>query len=383
MKDKRTPQINLFPLYQKREKMNPHLIKNKIPLLILIILLQLIPFQNQKVESSELENTTITAIPGIRVGHYTDTKNLKGCTVIRFTKEGAIAAVDVRGAAPGTRETDLLDPINLVNKVHAIVLSGGSAYGLDAASGVMHCMEEEAVGFPVGQGIVVPIVPAAVLFDLHIGNPKVRPSAKWGFQACKKADISPVKIGNVGAGTGATVGKLLGMDRAMKSGLGSAVHHLSDEVSVGAIVAVNALGEIVDSDNGRIIAGIRGDEKGSFQSSVKVLEQGVGNLFAGTNTTIGVVATTVPLSKTQLKKIAQMAHDGMARAIFPAHTMYDGDTIFAVSVPSQQEKAMTKSADMVNLVGTAAAGVMAKAIINAVEHATSVRGYPAASDWKE
>nr|WP_320017505.1 P1 family peptidase [uncultured Desulfobacter sp.] len=355
-----------------------------MPLLIFAVLLQLMLFQNPKAESEELSNTTITAIPGIRVGHYTDPESLKGCTVIRFSEKGATAAVDVRGSAPGTRETDLLDPINLVDKIHAIVLSGGSAYGLDAASGVMHCLEKENVGFPVGRGIVVPIVPAAVLFDLHIGNPKVRPSSTWGFQACKKADASPVKMGNVGAGTGATVGKLLGMDRAMKSGLGSAVQHFSNGVLVGAIVAVNALGDIVNPDNGRIIAGIRGDEKGSFQSSVKVLfEQGVGNLFAGANTTIGMVATNIPLCKTQLKKVAQMAHDGVARATSPAHTMYDGDTIFAVSVPVQQEKKMTASAGTVNLVGTAAAEVMAKAIINAVKHVTTVGGCPAASDWKK
>ncbi|MCP3929798.1 MAG: P1 family peptidase [Bacteroidetes bacterium] len=364
--------------------MYPYRIFNKLHLFILILLLQFIPFQNQKAESSKLENNTITAIPGISVGHYTDTENLKGCTVIRFTNDGATAAVDVRGSAPGTRETDLLDPVNLVDKIHAIVLSGGSAYGLDAASGVMDCLEKENIGFQVGQGIVVPIVPAAVLFDLHIGNPRVRPSAKWGFQACKKADNSPVKMGNFGAGTGATVGKLIGMDSAMKAGLGSAVLYLPAKVSVGALVAVNALGDVIEPDKGRIIAGIRGDEKGSFESSVKVLlDQRVGNLFPGTNTTIGVVATNIPLSKVQLKKVAQMAHDGMARVINPVHTMYDGDTIFAVSVPVQQGVPMAASADMVNLVGTAAAEVMAKAIINAVEQASSVKGYPSASDWKK
>lgn len=362
--------------------MNPYRMVNKLQLFVFIFLLQLIPFQAQKAETGELENKTITAIPGLRVGHYTDAENLRGCTVIRFTKEGVTAAVDVRGSAPGTRETDLLDPVNLVNKVHAIVLSGGSAYGLDSASGVMECLEKKAIGFPVGQGIVVPIVPAAVLFDLHIGNPRVRPSAKWGFQACEQADDSPVQMGNVGAGTGATVGKLLGMDRAMKSGLGSAVIHLTDEISVGALVAVNAVGDVINPDKGKIIAGIRGDEKGSFQSSVNVLlNQRAGNLLSGTNTTIGVVATTVAFSKTQLKKIAQMAHDGMARAINPVHTMYDGDTIFAVSIPLQQGVPQPASADAVNRVGTAAAEVMAKAIVNAAEHAASVEGYPAASDW--
>lgn len=356
---------------------------DKLQFFIAIVLLLSVMLQNAKAESTESKNNTITAIPGIRVGHYTDTKNLTGCTVIRFAKDGATAAVDVRGSAPGTRETDLLDPVNLVDKVHAIVLSGGSAYGLDAASGVMSCLEQDGIGFPVGQDIVVPIVPAAVLFDLHIGNPKVRPSAIWGLQACKRANNSPVKQGNVGAGTGATVGKLLGMESAMKSGLGSAVIHLPGAGSVGALVAVNAVGDVIDPASGKIVSGIRGDDKGSFQSSVKVLlDQGAETPLAGTNTTIGVVATNISLSKTQLKKVAQMAHDGMARAITPAHTMYDGDTIFAVSVPLQQGVSKTASADTVNLVGTAAAEMMAKAIVKAAKHATSVEGCPAASDWK-
>lgn len=216
------------------------------------------------------------------------------------------------------------------------------------------------------------------------GNPAVRPSAECGLHACRKADNSPVKTGNAGAGTGATVGKLLGMNRAMKSGLGSALIRLPGEVSVGALVAVNALGDVIETCTGRIIAGIRGDEPGSFQSSVRVvLEQKTGNVFQGTNTTIGIVATDIPLDKTQLKKVAGMAHDGMARVISPAHTMYDGDTIFAVSVPSQKGVPKAASADTLNLAGTAAAEVMARAIINAVEQATSVSGYPAASDWKK
>lgn len=341
------------------------------------------PFQSLNAGINELKNDTITAIKGIRVGHYTDTENLKGCTVLRFKTGGVAAAVDVRGSAPGTRETDLLAPINLVDRVHAIVLSGGSAYGLDAASGAMGCLEKENIGFPVGEGIVVPIVPAAVLFDLDIGNPKVRPSAKWGFQACQNADDSPVKMGNIGAGTGATVGKFLGKDKAMKSGLGSAVLHLPGGALVGAIVAVNAIGDVVEPDTGRIVAGIRGRELGTFYSSVKaVLDQDVGNIFPGTNTTIGVVATNIPLSKLQLKKVAQMSHDGMARAINPAHTMYDGDTIFAVSVPLHPGAESHASADTVNFVGTASAEAMAKAIVNAVKHAKSVTDYPSASDWK-
>ncbi len=348
----------------------------------LIPLFLLIPFQSIEAVNNELVNNTITAIPGVSVGHYTDAENLKGTTVVRFAAGGATAAVDVRGSAPGTRETDLLDPVNLVNTVNAIVLSGGSAYGLDAASGVMACLEDENIGFPVGEGLVVPIVPAAVLFDLDIGSAKVRPSAKWGFQACKKADTLPVKMGNVGAGTGATVGKSLGKSRAMKSGLGSALIRLPNGVLVGAIVAVNALGDVIEAE--KIIAGVRGDETGSFLSSVKiVLEQEIKDVFPGSNTTIGIVVTNIPLGKTQLKKVAQMAHDGMARAINPTHTMYDGDTVFAVSIPSQKNAPKATSANVVNLAGVAAAEALEKAIINAVQQATSVKGYPAASDWKE
>ncbi len=351
--------------------------------IILIILFLLMPCQRPDAEGSEMKNKTITAIQGIRVGHVTDEQNLKGCTVIRFGAEGATAAVDVRGSAPGTRETDLLAPENLVDKVHAIVLSGGSAYGLDAATGVMACLEEEGIGFRVGKGIVVPIVPAAVLFDLGIGNPRVRPSSDWGFKACQKADDSPVAMGNTGAGTGATVGKLLGSGNAMKSGLGSAVLDLPGGGQVGAIVAVNALGDVIEPGTGKIVAGIRGEEAGTFRSSVKViLDQGTKKIFPGTNTTIGVVATNIPLSKTQLKKVAQMAHDGLARAIHPVHTMYDGDTVFAVSVPSANGFQGTASADAVNLVGTASAKILAKAIVMAARQAKSVNGYPAASDWK-
>ena len=333
--------------------------------------------------STTVENTTLTAIPGITVGHYSDPENLTGCTVIRFTPGGATAAVDVRGSAPGTRETDLLDPVNLVDKVHAIVLSGGSAYGLDSASGVMARLEDEKVGFPAGNGVIVPIVPAAVLFDLDIGNPAIRPSAEWGYRACQIADDSPVETGNVGAGSGATVGKLLGRDRAMKSGLGSSFLRLPDGGMVGALVAVNALGDVVDPTSGQILAGIRGDDPGSFRTSLRVvLDQEVDNVFPGTNTTIGLVATDIPLTKDKLKKVAAMAHDGMARAINPSHTMYDGDTIFAISIPPRDGATASASPDRVNLVGTAAAEVMAQAIVCAVKQAISVVGYPATSDWK-
>lgn len=353
-------------------------LKSVVPALWLLMITLLV----LTAEAGASENNTITAIRGIRVGHYTDTENLTGCTVIRFGSEGATAAVSVQGSAPGTRETDLLDPVNLVDRVHAVLLSGGSAFGLDAASGVMACLERENIGFPVGQGVVVPIVPAAVLFDLHLGNPNVRPSAEWGRLACQNARALPVETGNVGAGTGATVGKLLGMDRAMKSGLGSALRRLPGGVMVGALVAVNAVGDVLDRESRHIIAGIRGDEAGSFLSSLDVmLGQGAGDIFPGTNTTIGIVAVNIPLTKTQLKKVAQMAHDGLARVISPVHTMYDGDTVFAVSVPGRKGVPKAASADLVNLAGTAAAEVMADAIVNAVNRAGSVSGCPAASDW--
>lgn len=336
-------------------------------------------------KGGEMKNETITAIAGIQVGHYTDRTSLKGCTVIRFPSEGAVAAVDVRGAAPGTRETDLLDPVNMVEKVHAIVLSGGSSYGLDAASGVMTWLEQKKIGLSVGDGIVVPIVPAAVLFDLAIGDAATRPTAQWGFSACRAATGAPVAMGNIGAGTGATVGKMAGMDKAMKSGLGSSLLELPDGVQVGALIAVNALGDVMDPETGNILAGSRGDTRGSFNPSVKfALNHTRSEVFPGSNTTIGIVATNFPLSKTPLKKMAQMAHDGMARVINPVHTMYDGDTIFTVSVPSKRENPyVATSADTVNQLGIAAAEAIAQAIVSAVRHAESVKGYPAAPDWKQ
>lgn len=333
-------------------------------------------------EIKKEKNLTLTGIPGIIVGHYTDAKSLRGCTVIRFPAEGATAAVDVRGAAPGTRETDLLDPINFVQKVHAIVFSGGSAYGLDSASGVMSYLEEKGIGFDVGDGLVIPIVPAAVLFDLKVGDPRIRPDKNWGHIACRKATGEPVAEGNVGAGTGATVGKLLGMKRAIKSGLGSSLIKLPDGGLVGALVAVNAVGDIIAPGSGNILAGIRGDQKGTFTSSVEVLLNSVQkDILPGTNTTIGLVATNFSCSKSELKKIAQMAHDGMARAINPVHTMYDGDTVFAVSVPSLNSSETGSASADINMIGTAAAQAMSKAIINAINSAESVSGYPSAKDW--
>jgi L-aminopeptidase/D-esterase-like protein len=325
-----------------------------------------------------VENNTITAIEGVQVGQKSAPQAMTGVTVIRFAGQGAIAAADVRGSAPGTRETDLLDPVNLVHRINALVLSGGSAWGLDAASGVMRCLEEKGLGFPVGKNMAVPIVPAAVLFDLSVGNYHVRPTAEWGYESCIIANSEPVASGNVGAGTGATTGKAGGMEKATKGGIGSALLTLPGGEKIGALIAVNSFGEIRNS-KGEIIAGVRNAEKGSWIPTLDLLSgrkevQG----FSGKNTTIGVIITDVALSKTQLNKVAQMAHDGMARAIFPSHTMYDGDTLFAVSTAQEE---ITATPAEVNLIGAAAADVTAAAIVDAVKSADSLGGFISATEW--
>jgi len=291
-------------------------------------------------------NDTITRIPGLLVGHDTNREAQTGCTVI-LTPEGATAAVDVRGAAPGTRETDLLRPENLVQQVHAILLGGGSAFGLDAATGVVKWLYERGFGFDAGVA-KVPIVPAAVLFDLTAGRSDVWPDAAAGHRACENASAGRVQQGQVGAGTGATVAKMQGPANAKPGGLGSAVLDLPTGGSVGAIVAVNALGEIVDPATGqKIVASDPGDIPAGWPAP-------------GQNTTIGVVATDLTLTKTQCLRVAQMAHDGFARAIQPSHTLYDGDTIFALST------GVGPVGDP-NLVGIFAAEVMVQAILRAVQ----------------
>lgn len=319
-------------------------------------------------------NSCITDVPGIKVGNFTDDRSATGCTVI-LTLEGAVAGVDVRGAAPGTRETDLLDPKNLVQEVHAILLSGGSAFGLDAATGVMKFLEERDVGYDVGVA-KVPIVPAAILFDLNVGDAKIRPDAMAGYQACKNASDKLVKEGNVGAGAGATVGKLFGINRAMKGGIGTASIKLPTGITVGAIVAVNAVGDIFDPSNGKLLAGVRSPDGKKLLGAMQAIADGeeLPPLLGGMNTTIGVVAIDVKLDKAQCQKIAQMAHDGLARTINPVHTMYDGDTIFALSTG--------ESAANVNLtlLGAASAEVMAQAVIRAILSAESIRGLPSSKD---
>jgi len=272
----------------------------------------------------------ITDVAGIEVGHFTDTRRPTGCSVV-IARDGAVAGVDVRGSAPGTRETDLLSPINLVDRVHAVMLSGGSAFGLDAATGAMRWLEEQGIGFDVGVARV-PIVPAAVLFDLHVGDASVRPDAAAGYAACQAASRSAPAQGNVGAGAGAVVGKVFGMARAMRGGIGTASVRVG-EATVGALVACNAIGDVIHPDTGRVVAGARTADGMAVADARHALLRGEAPnpLLAGTNTTIGVVATDAALTKPQAAKLAQVAHDGLARSIDPVHTLSDGDTLFALA----------------------------------------------------
>jgi len=316
----------------------------------------------------------ITDVQGIRVGHFTDSRRPTGCTVLIFDKS-ATAGVDVRGSAPGTRETDLLSPTNTVQQVQAILLSGGSAFGLDAAGGVVRYLEANGIGLHVGSN-TVPIVPAAVIYDLAVGDPKIRPAAESGYQACKAATSGPVAQGNIGAGAGATVGKMFGMKFAMKSGIGTAsIHVAGTGIIVSAIVAVNAVGDIIDPKTGKIIAGARKPDGSGFLDSMAQLREGREvELPIGANSTIGVVATNVAFEKVQLTKIAQMAHDGFARTINPTHTLADGDTIFAVATGAIPAKANHGA------IGALAADVMAEAVLRAVRSAQSLPGLPAWED---
>jgi L-aminopeptidase/D-esterase-like protein len=317
----------------------------------------------------------LTAVPGLKVGHHTLAERPTGCTVI-LAEAGATAGVDVRGGAPGTRETDLLDPSNTVQRVHAVVLSGGSAFGLDAATGVVRFLEERGVGFDVGVA-KVPIVPAAVLFDLAVGDrPQVRPTAESGYRAAQAATDEPVAEGNVGAGAGATVGKFAGSARAMKSGLGTASITLPDGLIVAALVAVNAVGDVLDPATGQLIAGARTDDGRALADARRLLRTVGFKPLArpGESTTIGVVATNATLDKAQARKVAQMAQDGFARAIVPAHTPLDGDTIFALATGR-----LPGGADVMTI-GALAAEVMAHAVVRAVRAATGLPGLPAARD---
>lgn len=319
-------------------------------------------------------NGGITDVQGIKVGHFTETRRPTGCTVVLF-ENGATAGVDVRGAAPGTRETDLLNPVNTVQKVNAILLSGGSAFGLDAASGVVRYLDEHGIGLRVGPD-VVPIVPAAILFDLGVGNSKIRPTADSGYKACQAASNGKVEEGCVGAGTGATVGKLFGMKQAMKSGLGTSSIHVGDTgIIVGAIVAVNAVGDVSDPSTGKIIAGARKPDGSGFLDTMRQIRDGrLVEAPLAAHTTIGVVATNVAFDKAQITKIAQMAHDGLARCINPVHTPNDGDTVFAVATG-----AISTRGDH-GPIGALAAEAMSQAIVRAVMNARGLPGLPSYRD---
>jgi L-aminopeptidase/D-esterase-like protein len=308
----------------------------------------------------------LTDVAGLQVGHHTDARRPTGCTVV-LTPHGAVAGVDVRGAAPGTRETELLSPLNLVDKVHAVLLAGGSAFGLDAAGGVMRWLDERGFGLPVGAARV-PIVPAAILFDLwsdNAGDLRIRPDAAAGYAACEAASAQPEAQGNVGAGAGARVGKLFGMDRAMRGGIGSASIRV-DGITVAAMVAVNAIGDVLDPATGRTVAGARTPDGTALMGTLQALKRGElpAPLQPGSATTLGIVATDAMLSKPQANKIAQMAHDGFARAINPVHTMTDGDTIFALGTGASGRGAN------LTLLGALGAEVMAAAVLCAVRAAT-------------
>jgi L-aminopeptidase/D-esterase-like protein len=331
---------------------------------------------------TKLFQNSITDIPGILVGHAQNYQALTGCTVI-LVKKGAVGGMDQRGGAPGTRETDLLRPMHMVEKVHGILLAGGSAFGLDAASGVMRYLEEKGVGVNTGT-IRVPIVPAAILYDLAIGDPKIRPDAAMGYQACLQASSAKPAEGNAGAGMGATAGKILGPHQVTKSGIGTASIEIGNGVIVGAIVAVNPFGDVLDPSTGKIIAGARPIQKGpihiggqeSFIDTLEFIRTFTGRtimtLASLSNTVIGVVATNARLNKEETNKVAQMAQDGLAKAIRPAHTMMDGDTIFALATGA-------KIAD-VSVVGAYAAEIFTQAILNGVRAAESVAGLPCARD---
>ena len=323
---------------------------------------------------------SITDVPGIRVGHSTDLEHATGCTVT-LCPPGTVGGVDVRGSAPGTRETDLLRPGNLVDEVHAVLLSGGSAYGLDAASGVMRHLEENGTGYEVGRA-VVPIVPGAVIFDLGLGSATVRPTADDGYAACQSAAAGEVAEGSVGAGTGATVGKALGMNCAVKGGLGICSLDMGDGLIVSAIAVVNALGDVVDPETGSVIAAPRTEDGGGFHSTVELMsrprsEWPQAQAVAGGNTTIGVVATNASLSKEQANKLAERGQDGIAIAVRPSHTMGDGDTVFALATGGCQGR--VDSMQLTRL-GAVAASVMARAVVRGVTQAVGLAGVPGARE---
>jgi L-aminopeptidase/D-esterase-like protein len=310
-------------------------------------------------------------VPGVLVGHATDREGLTGCTVVLFEEPYAVVGVDVRGSSPGTRETDRLGPTGTVRRTHALLLTGGSAFGLAAAEGVVRFLEERGVGLDVGVARI-PLVSAAVLFDLVVGSPEARPDPVMGYEAAKSAKSGDFAQGSVGVGTGATVGKVLGMERSMKGGVGSASVGVGGDLVVGALAAVNAFGEVRDPESGRILAGPRQDD-GTLGDTVRLLPEAVSRMRWAENTTLGIVATNADLSKNGANKIAQMAHDGLARVVHPVHTTVDGDVVFAASVGGVEAAT--------DVVGAWGARVMQEAILRAVRAAEGVPGIPAASEY--
>lgn len=317
---------------------------------------------------------SLTDIAGLKVGHYSDAASATGCTVV-LCERGAVPGVHVSGASPGGREIELLRPGYSVNLVHAVLLSGGSAYGLDAAAGVMRYLEERGAGFDTVAG-VVPIVPAAIIFDLSIGDARVRPTADDAYRACCQANEAPPAEGSVGAGTGATVGKCLGMQHATKGGVGMASVALGNDVTVAALIVVNAWGDVVDPCSGATVAGPRDLSTGRFLRTADLLkQQRMRRPFPTSNTVIGVVATNVRLRKSQTHRLAQMAQVGLARTIDPCGSMYDGDTLFVLSAGDRR-------CDM-NVLGVGAVEAVTEAVLRAVQQAHSVAGVPAVRDLKE
>jgi L-aminopeptidase/D-esterase-like protein len=318
---------------------------------------------------------SITDVAGIEVGHHTLAERPTGCTVI-LARAGAVGGVDVRGGAPGTREIALLDPVNSIQSmaVHAVVLSGGSAFALDVSSGVMRWLEERDIGYET-RVAKVPIVTQAILFDLAVGDPSVRPGPECGYAAADVASTDPPAEGSIGAGAGATIGKLAGMSRAMKGGIGNASIELPGGVVVGAIVAVNSVGDVVDPATGKVVAGIRTADGTKLADSRELLRARSGvSVGPADNTTIGVVATNARLTKAEVTKLAQMAQDGVARAVYPAHTPRDGDTIFALATGDVEGEP-----DLIVL-GAVGADVVAEAILRAVRSATGLEGIPSVRD---
>src|SRR5262249_18834295 len=310
---------------------------------------------------SSSSKNSITDVPGIKVGHAQDTVARTGCTVILCGPDGAVAGVDVRGAAPGTRETDLLEPGNLVDRIHAVVLTGGSVFGLDSACGVVRFLEERGIGYETGVARV-PIVPAAVIYDLAVGDATIRPDSRMGYEACLQAS-QQAGDGRIGAGTGATVGKILGHDYASPGGIGSASIRVRGGATVGALVVVNAFGDLIDPSSGQILAGARDPSGIGWLNTSRELTE-AGDLLGDTsspsgiqNTTLAVIATDALLDKAQARRVASMAHDGLARAVRPVHTMFDGDTVFALSTGNMK-------AD-ITAIGAAAAEILAQAIVRA------------------